>query len=231
MRNRINIAILWFLAIASAAGQAQERQKLVQVNGIITDDESKPVPHVSIVSKRIKRGTVSEMTGVYSLISLPGDTILISALGYKRQSFNVPSDIEGKFYKKDISLVSDTISIEGVNIFPWKTYEEFKRDVLANQPVMRPEIQYMYDNLAAIQYAIANIQSYKVSPEAGYRLAMQQHADAYVTKNQYPVNNLLNPFAWAKFFSGVKNGLLKNQKSTQTTKAKTKSRNKNTTGG
>jgi hypothetical protein len=30
------------------------------------------------------------------------------------------------------------------------------------------------------------------------------------TRNQYPVNNLLNPFAWAKFISGVKSGLLRN---------------------
>ena len=35
------------------------------------------------------------------------------------------------------------------------------------------------------------------------------------TRNQMPVNNLLNPFAWAKFFKGVQGGLLKNQKNTK----------------
>jgi len=31
------------------------------------------------------------------------------------------------------------------------------------------------------------------------------------TRGQFPVNNLLNPYAWAKFINGVKNGLLKNK--------------------
>jgi hypothetical protein len=213
------------------SGQQSEKGKLLQVSGIITDDENKPVPHVSIISKRLRRGTISEMTGIYSLISMTDDTVLISALGYKTFSFRVPPVFDGKIYKKDISLVSDTISIGVVNIFPWKTYDEFKRDVIANQPVMSPEVRYMYENLANIQYAIANNPSYSVSPEAGYRLAMQQHANAYMTRNQLPSNNLLNPFAWAKFFSGVKNGLLKNEKSTQATRTKAKSKKKKSNQG
>jgi hypothetical protein len=63
-------------------------------------------------------------------------------------------------------------------------------------------------------------------------MAMQQHVNSYVTKNQSPPNNLLNPFAWAKFFQGVKHGLLKNQKTPETTKpAKNKSKKKKSTQG
>ena len=212
-----------------ATGQVADRSRLIQVNGIITDDENHPVAHVSIISTRLRRGTVSEMTGIYSLISVPGDTVFVSALGYKRMTFQVPASIDGRLYKKDLSLVSDTISIEGVNIFPWRNYQEFKREFLANQPVMKPEMRYMYQNLAAIQYAIANTPAYSSSPEAAYRLSVNQHADNVVTRGQYPYNNLLNPIAWAKFFSGVKDGLLKNQKTAQTTK-KAKVRKKKSTG-
>jgi hypothetical protein len=227
------IYILFLIAIyfQPSSGQQAEKNKLLQVSGIITDDENKPVGHVSIISKKLRRGTISEMTGIYSLISLPEDTVIISALGYKMFTFKMPAVFEGKIYKKDVSLISDTISIEGVNIFPWRNYEEFKRDVLAHQPVMKPEIRYMYENLANIQYAIANNPNYSVSPEAGYRLAMQQHVNSYVTKNQSPSNNLLNPFAWAKFFQGVKHGLLKNQKTPETTKTKNKSKNKKSPQG
>jgi len=199
-------------------GQVADRNRLIQVNGIITDDENHPVPHVSIISTRLRRGTVSEYTGIYSLISVPGDTVFVSALGYKKMTFQVPAAFDGRLYKRDLSLISDTISIEGVTIFPWKNYQEFKREVLANQPVMKPELRYMYENLANIQYTIANTPAYSSSPEAAYRLSVNQHANNVVTRGQYPVNNLLNPIAWAKFFSGVKSGLLKNQKTTQTTK-------------
>jgi hypothetical protein len=226
------VYILFFLLISiiTVNGQQNNQRRLIQVSGIITDDSRSPVPHISIISQKLKRGTISELTGIYSLISLPGDTVFVSGLGYKRTTFNVPEDFDGHLYKKDITLISDTISIEGVTILPWKTYEEFKRDVLAHQPVIKPEIQNMYDNLNLIQSTIANTQSYKVSPEAGYRLAMQQNANEFITRNQYPSNNLLNPFAWAKFFSGIKNGLLKNHKSTKssnsTKPAKVKSNKK-----
>lgn len=231
MKRFIYILVFIIIFYLPVSGQQAEKGKLLQVSGIITDDENKPVPHVSILSKKLRRGTISEMTGIYSLISMPDDTVLISALGYKMLTFRVPSFFDGKIYKKDISLVSDTISIGGVNIFPWRNYDEFKREILANQPVMKPEIRYMYENLASIQYAIANNPSYAISPEAGYRMAMQQHTNAYMTKNQTPYNNLLNPFAWAKFFQGVKHGLLKNQKTPATTKTKNKSKKKKSTEG
>ncbi len=208
-------------------GQESDSNKLVQVSGIITNDENGPVPHVSILSTMLRRGTISELTGIYSLISLPGDTVFVTALGYKKYTFRVPQDFNDKIYKKDIILISDTISIEGVTILPWKTYEEFKREVLASIPVMKPEVRYMYENLASIQATLDNNPSYSASPEAGFRMAMQQNANNIMTRNQTPYNNLLNPFAWAKFFNGVKNGLLKNQKTDQAAKkSKTRTRKK-----
>lgn len=226
MRRVLYIVIFLTGFTQFASGQGPGRNRLIQVNGIITDFENHPVPHVSIISTRLRRGTVSEMSGIYSLISVPGDTVFVSALGYKRLTFQVPPGFDGRLYKKDLMLVSDTISIEGITIFPWKNYEEFKREVLANLPVMKPEIKNMYDNLAAIQYYIENTPSYRVSPEAGFRMAMNQHVDRYISNQQYPSNNLLNPVAWARFFSGMKNGLLKNQKTDQDKKVKVRTRKK-----
>ena len=215
LKRTFYLFLLALLPFLNIRGQETDRYKLIQVSGIITNDENTPVPHASIISTRIKRGTISEMTGIYSLISMPGDTVFVSALGYKKYIFSVPLVFNDKLYKKDIILVSDTISIEGVTILPWRNYEEFKRDVLSNIPVMKPEVRYMYENLASIQATLNNNPSYAVTPEAGYRLAMQQNANNIMTRNQTPVNNLLNPFAWAKFFNGVKSGLLKNQKTTR----------------
>jgi hypothetical protein len=45
---------------------------------------------------------------------------------------------------------------------------------------------------------------------------MQQEAERIMTRNQTPVNNLFNPFAWAKFIEGLKNGLLRNKDSKKT---------------
>lgn len=158
---------------------------------------------------------------------MPGDTIRLSALGYKNAEIIIPQDIVTRQYTKDVVLLNDTIAIKDVVILPWKNYEEFKREVLAEKKT-KPEIINMYDNLASIQNSLINSSNYKVSPEAGYRMAMQQNANALYTRGQYPANNLLNPFAWAKLFSGIKNGLLKNQKSSPQASTKAKIRKKKT---
>ena len=218
MKRIAYLILLLFVAAIPSHIRAQEKSRLIQVNGFVTDNEKNPVPRASIISHRIRRGTISESTGIYSLISVSGDTVSVSALGYKPVSFFVPADIEGKLYKKDISLISDTISIEGVNVFPWKSYGEFKKDFLANQVRMSPQIRNMYDNLASIQATLEATPSYGTTPQAGFRMAMQQVADANYTRGQSPMNNLINPFAWAKFFNGIKNGLLRNEKSAEKAK-------------
>lgn len=218
---------IFFLLVVSLRGlEAQESQKykLIQASGVITNRENEPVYNASVFSQKLRRGTISEVTGIYSIVSMPGDTIIISALGYKKHSYSIPSDFDGRIYKQDVMLVADTISIEGITIFPWKTYEEFKREFLATRPVIKPEIQYMYENLYLIQESINQTGAYAVTPEAGFRMAMQQNANAIMTRNQNPANNLLNPFAWAKFFSGLKSGLLKNEKSEEKSGSKTKAR-------
>jgi hypothetical protein len=68
----------------------------------------------------------------------------------------------------------------------------------------------MNENLASIYIAVTNQTGVRISPETGFRYAMEQNFSAMATRNMYPVNNLLNPFAWAKFVTGVKNGLLRN---------------------
>jgi len=221
----IGLFLVGLLSILN--GQAEQKKKLIQASGFIMNDENQPVYNAAVVSRKLKRGTISEATGIYSIISVPGDTITISALGYKRYQYSIPENFEGKIYKMDVTLISDTISIEGITVFPWKTYEEFKQEFLAARPVVKPEIMYMYENLASIQRSIENAGNYNVTPEAGYRMAMQQNANAVMTRNQFPVNNLLNPFAWAKFFSGLKSGMLKNEKSQKKTRTKVSKNDQN----
>ena len=220
--NRLNYTILLLLlSFLTSHGQITERHTFIQVSGLIVDDAYRPVPGVAVISKKLKRGTVSERSGIYSIPSTPGDTIFFRALGFKRYHTIIPESFEGRQCSVDILLDIDTISIQEVTILPWKTYNDFIKDITKEKPV-DPIIENMNDNLASIYVAISNQTGLKVSPEAGYRYAMEQNFSAMATKNQYPINNLLNPFAWAKFISGVKHGLFKNQKFNKPTNAKVK---------
>ncbi len=195
------------------------QEKFVQVSGIITDASDNPVPGVAVISMKLRRGTISEMSGIYSITSIPGDTIFFRALGFKRYHTIVPSDYDKKLCMVDIVLELDTIPIEEVTILPWKTYNEFIQDMTQERPVDQT-IENMNENLASIYVAVSNEVGVAITPEAGYRYAMEQNFNAMATRYQYPVNNLLNPFAWAKFIDGIKNGLLKNKSNKKTRPAK-----------
>jgi hypothetical protein len=205
------ITLLLVLSGLDLSGQENERDRYVQLSGIITDVSYRPVQGVTIISRKLRKGTVSERTGIYSITSMPGDTVFFRALGYKRYHTIIPETYEDRYCNVDIVLEIDTIQIEAINIMPWKSYPEFIKDITKERPV-DPIIENMNDNLASIYVAIANQTGVKITAATGYRYAMEQNFSALSTRNQMPVNNLLNPFAWGKFFSGVKNGLLKNQK-------------------
>jgi hypothetical protein len=216
-----------FLSLLNLDGQTIEKEKYVQVSGIITDESYRPVEGVAVISKKLRRGSISERTGIYSITSTPGDTIFFRALGFKRYHTIIPPSYEERHCNVDIALEIDTITIEEITILPWKSYSEFIKDMTREKPV-DPIIQNMNDNIASIYVAIANQNGNRVSAEAGYRYAMEQNFSAMSTRNQYPINNLLNPFAWAKFVSGIKNGLFKNQKFNKPVEAKVRKKIKKT---
>lgn len=219
MNRYLYISLLLCLLTPAVHSQGDERERYIQVSGIITDISNHPVQGVSIISRKLHRATISEPSGIYSITSTPGDTIFFRALGYKRYHTIIPVTYTERHANVDILLEADTIQIEAITILPWKNYSEFLRDMTKEKPV-DPLIENMNENLASIYVAIANEAGVKVTPEAGYRYAMEQNFNAMATRQQYPVNNLLNPFAWAKFIGSVKNGLFKNQKIERPTPAK-----------
>lgn len=222
----LNTICIILLSVLIANGQTTEKERFFQVSGIITDDGNNAISNVGVVSLKLKRGSLSEKSGIYSITSTPGDTILFKALGFKKKFIILPQTFEGRHFYADVMLSTDTIPIAGVDILPWKTYSDFIRDMTTPIPVP-PEIENMNDNLASVYAQVANTTGVRITPEAGYKYASEQNFSAMSTRGQLPVNNLLNPFAWAKFINGVKNGLLKNQRSQKPDKpAKVKARDR-----
>jgi hypothetical protein len=219
LKRRLYIITLFLLPFLPVEGQTTEKERFVQVSGIITDVLYYPVPGVSVISKKLHKGTISERSGIYSITSTPGDTIYFRALGFKRYHTIIPVSFEERHCNVDIALDIDTIQIQEITILPWKSYNDFIRDVTREKPV-DPIIENMNDNLASIYVAMSNQTGVRISPEAGYKYAMEQNFNALATRNMYPINNLLNPFAWAKFISGIKNGMFKNQKFNKPVNAK-----------
>jgi hypothetical protein len=208
-----NIVLLTLIPVVPALSQENYRDRFVQVSGIVLDENLYPVSGVTVISQKLRRAAVSEPTGIYSLTSTPGDTIMFRAVGYKRYHSIIPEDFPDRSCTVDIVLEPDTIMIEEVTILPWRTYNEFIADVIKEKEE-DPVITYMNDNIESIYVAImrSGDPTY-ISPQNSYRTSMQQNYDMMRNRNQLPTSGLFNPLAWPKFFNAVKNGLLRNESS------------------
>lgn len=202
--------ILTILFCFTVFVQTSGQERFIQLSGIITDVSKRPVQGVAVISKKLHRGAVSERSGIYSITTTPGDTVFYRALGYKRYHTFIPESYSERRCMVDIVLEADTIPIAEVTIMPWRNYDEFIKDMTRETPV-DPIVENMNENLASIYIAITNQSNLTLSPEIGYKYAMEQNFSTMSTKNQFPVNNLLNPLAWSRFITEVKKGLLKNQ--------------------
>jgi len=219
LNKSLYTTILFIFSLLPLTSKINGQDRFIQVSGIITDEYRKPVQGVGIISRKLRRATLSEKTGIYSITSTPGDTVFFRALGYKRYHTIIPPDFEGKHCMVDVMLEADTISIDAVTILPWRTYNEFIKEMTKERPI-DPIVENMNENLASIYIAVTNQTGVRATPEAGFRYSMEQNFSSMATRNQFPVNNILNPYAWAKFFSEVKKGLLRNQTNKRPTPAK-----------
>jgi hypothetical protein len=209
LKKFIYCGIILIFSSLTVWGQTGGPDKFVQLSGLITDINYNPVQGVTVISRKLHRATVSERSGIYTITSTPGDTVFFRALGFKKYHTIIPENYAEKHCNADIALEIDTIQIDQVTILPWKNYTEFIKDMTREKP-KDPIIENMNENIASIYVALNNETGVRISPETGYRYAMEQNFSAMSTRTQYPVNNLLNPFAWAKFVKGVKGGLFKN---------------------
>jgi hypothetical protein len=204
---KISLFVILILLFLPFQGFTQE-EELIQMSGIILSQDSEPLPYVHIISKTTRRGTISDRTGLFSFITVPKDTIIFSCVGYKRGLYIVPDTLKTFYFTVDIFMEMDTILLEQVEVYILpSTYEEFKEAVL-NLELPEDDYERALKNISIIQTQIAL--SENIDPSVSFKQVMEQQYLKNITYGQYPIiNNLFNPFAWAKFFDALKKGKLK----------------------
>lgn len=105
-RIRLMVALIFFLGIQSIA-QAQERKITGMVN---TEEDSGPLPGVSVVLKGTTRGTTTGLDGKYELqVPEEGATLVFSFIGFVSQEIAVGNrsliDVELKFEMQNLNEV------------------------------------------------------------------------------------------------------------------------------
>jgi hypothetical protein len=183
---------------------------LIQLSGVVVSDlDLNPIPYSTVYDKTLKKGVISDYYGFFSLVVLPGDTLVISSPGYNTSSYMVPDSLSDKRYSVIHMLNRDTVHLPEVTVYPWPSREDFARAFVEMEPyddaIKRAQRELSGESLAFVAARLDNDAS------LAYSYAMNQRYTKLYTNGQMPVNNLLNPYSWAKLIQDWKEGKLSKQ--------------------
>ena len=210
MMQRALLFILFFTCSFEAS--AQEGKKPVQLHGIIVSNDSliQLLPNVQILVKSRGQMTVRDRDGFFSLVAMPGDTVLFQHIGFRLNRFWVADTLEGEQFLARIVLEWDTEVLDPVIVYPWPSKENFKEEFLAMK-IETTEMDIAQRNLALDELrARAAAMGYDAAEMQDYLITMQNQ-QLYNEGRYYGGNGasailgaLSNPFAWTELFQSLK---------------------------
>jgi hypothetical protein len=203
---------LWFILIlllSTTTGFSQTPQKkLVQFSGVIMNTDSNTVvPFVTITNVTGKaRFYAANYKGYFSFVANAGDTLLFTAIGYKKEGLVIPADLTDNSYTVLVRMQQDVINLPTVRVYPWASTDEFKKEFMtmkfADDDLEIARKNVSKESLSAMMASLprdgAEMQSYNF-----------QNNHARLTNknmNQRMANPLLNPFAWGALIQQILSG-------------------------
>lgn len=200
--------IALFILFAPTAAHAQfenVRDSVVQLFGVVmTADSLVGIPAVSIMVKGQNRGTITNNSGVFSIVVLKGDQVEFTHVSYKTKLVTVPRNLEGNQYSVVQLMIADTIYLPATIIRPRPSAAQFARD-FANIKVPDDDLE-----IARRNNSVATRRALMKSLPADGREATTIQLNKIATKAYYagqsPPQNIFNPAAWAEFIDAWKRG-------------------------
>ncbi len=199
----ITAIILLLSPLHSQDKKLMKKGDLVQLTGRLLDEFLQPLPYAHILVLNNYRGTITDREGKFSFVTQVHDSIMFSSLGYKRKFMVIPDSLKEPFLSMDIILLQDTFMIAEVEIYPWKSYEEFKRAFL-NLELPDDDMDNARKNIALLKTQI--ILDETPSARANFNKILEDQYRQTFTRGTYPSYQIFNIMAWADFFEALKRG-------------------------
>jgi hypothetical protein len=187
----------------SVFASGQEKKELHQFSGRLLNETLQPLQFAHILILNSMRGNITDVDGMFSIVVEPNDTIMMTCIGYKKQIIIIPDTLSADFITQDYILETDTVAINEVVVYPWKTYEEFKQAFL-NVKIPENDAERARKNIALLKTQI--ILDDTPLPNQNFRQVMQQQYEQTFIEGTAPSITVTNPFAWARFFEALKRG-------------------------
>ncbi|QMU27313.1 carboxypeptidase-like regulatory domain-containing protein [Adhaeribacter radiodurans] len=133
MQRSFFIFLLFLISGSFFIGRAQAQQSTnIQINGsVIAASTKKPLANITVISKRLWRGTITNELGQFRITTLPGDTLYFRSVGYKTKMYPVTSSTPDET-SITINLEEGNVMLEEIEVTIGPDYEKVNR-YLRNQ--------------------------------------------------------------------------------------------------
>lgn len=180
--KKIAIALLMLLQIVLPTfvlGQNQETFK--NISGTIVDKNNEPLTGASIVIKGTTSGTISDLTGSFSMQASPNDILVVSFLGFQSEEIEI-----GNRTIISVKLMEDNVLIDEIIVVGYGTQR--KKDITGSITSVRSENLDMtnavsIDNLLQGKAAGVNITQNSGQPGGGVSINIR----GYLNSNSEPL--------------------------------------------
>lgn len=204
---------MWTGVLAQGDQSKGADSNLVQFSGLVlTSDSLEVLPFVTIINERDHRGAYTDLEGYFTLIAQKGDTLKFLYIGYKTSYYVVPDTLSRQKYSMVKLMTEDTTYLDEAVIRALPTRDVFDY-YFVRADIPDDDAERARRNLEREQLKEQADKMGSDGPEMGKR-HMARQAEQYYYAGQLPPNNLLNPFAWKKFFEAWERGDFK-KKSTE----------------
>ncbi|MGY6544519.1 carboxypeptidase-like regulatory domain-containing protein [Arthrospiribacter ruber] len=201
------VGFFFFLSTQESSAQEKER-KVIQLSGIILNaDSTDAVPGVNVYVPKKGRGTSSGRYGYFSLPVLEGDSVIFSFIGMQRQTYKVPAVMNEDKISLIVTMQTDEIALAEIEVMPFPTEEEFKRQLLAMNydAPMAMDARGSLSPETLLRYA----EGMQASGNENWRNFQQGQVMQIQDRYGPRPFTLVDPFAWSRFIQSIKRGDLK----------------------
>lgn len=211
MKYKCILCLLLIQALIGFHTKAQD-QELVQVSGVIVsrDTAHVPIPFATVYNKNLKLGTYSNIEGFYTIIARPGDSILITCIGYLDYIMAVPQLVTNNSWVQIVQLTAKAYLLAETRVYPWGTRDQFRKAFV--------EMKLPEDDLVRYNKNLSPQQMKQLAAmlnndgKSASMATLQKYANSYYYKGQIQTSNIFNPLAWAQFFNDISTGKYKIEK-------------------
>lgn len=202
----------FLLAMASACGAFAASNppdsSIVEVTGVIVTgqgDDIVPVPFATITVQKTGRGTFANFSGMFSIVVREGETLTITAVGFKTVEYHVPDYIIGTRHLISIPMEEDMYTLPTAVIFPWPSRENLRVEFLAMEPSEALALEDIAEkNLAENEMLRIAENMMPDGNEGGEYYLRQTSRNLYTFGGGTPPMLVFSPLAWAQFIKSLK---------------------------